>query len=61
MIEACFSRGMGNYVELWHSGGYTTIYGHLSETAARQATGCSVRGDKIGEVGKTGMPITAVS
>ena len=53
VIEARFSRGMGNYVELSHSGGYTTIYGHLSKIAARQ--GQAVRqGDKIGEVGKTG-------
>ena len=36
VIEARFSRGMGNYVELSHSGGYTTIYGHLSKIAARQ-------------------------
>lgn len=53
VIEARFHRGMGNYVELSHPGGHTTIYGHLSKIEARQ--GQAVRqGDKIGEVGKTG-------
>lgn len=53
VIEARFQRGMGNYVELSHPGGHTTIYGHLSKIAARE--GQAVRqGDKIGEVGKTG-------
>ncbi len=53
VTEARFHRGMGNYVELSHPGGHTTIYGHLSKIEARQ--GQAVRqGDKIGEVGKTG-------
>ena len=53
VIEARFHRGMGNYVELLHPSGHTTIYGHLSKIAARE--GRVVRqGDKIGEVGKTG-------
>ena len=53
VVEARFHRGMGNYVELSHPSGHTTIYGHLSKIAARE--GQAVRqGDKIGEVGKTG-------
>ncbi len=53
VIEARFHRGMGNYVELSHPSGHTTIYGHLSKIAAQE--GRVVRqGDKIGEVGKTG-------
>lgn len=51
--EARFHKGMGNYVELTHRGGYTTIYGHLSRIAVKE--GRFVRqGDKLGEVGKTG-------
>lgn len=51
--EARFHKGMGNYVELTHRGGYTTIYGHLSRITVKE--GRFVRqGEKIGEVGKTG-------
>lgn len=51
--EARFHKGLGNYVELAHSGGFTTIYGHLSRIAVRE--GRFVRqGEKLGEVGKTG-------
>ena len=53
VVEARFHRGMGNYVELSHPSGHTTIYGHLSKISAQE--GRVVRqGDKIGEVGKTG-------
>lgn len=51
--EAKFHRGMGNYVELSHPAGHTTIYSHLSKISVSE--GQFVRqGDKIGEVGKTG-------
>lgn len=53
VLQARFQRGMGNYVEIRNSGGYVTIYGHLSRIDTRQ--GAHVRqGDKIGEVGRTG-------
>ena len=53
VIEAISSKGMGNYVILQHSGGLTTIYGHLSSIKTRK--GVFVRqGEVIGAVGKTG-------
>ena len=53
VLNARFHRGMGNYVEIRHPGGYVTIYGHLSRIDTLQ--GVHVRqGDKIGEVGRTG-------
>jgi murein DD-endopeptidase MepM/ murein hydrolase activator NlpD len=43
----------GRYIILSHSGGFQTMYAHMSLTAVRQ--GASVRqGQKIGEVGNTG-------
>ncbi|MDD5254656.1 MAG: M23 family metallopeptidase [Candidatus Omnitrophica bacterium] len=46
-------RGMGNYVVIKHSGGISTLYGHLSEQYVRE--GEFVRqGETIGAVGKTG-------
>lgn len=51
--EARFHNGLGNYVELAHRGGYTTIYAHLSKIDVKE--GRFVRqGEKIGEVGKSG-------
>ncbi len=53
VTEARFHRGMGNYVELTHPDGHTTVYGHLSKISVSE--GRLVRqGDKLGEVGKTG-------
>lgn len=53
VIAARASRGMGNYVVIRHSGGITTIYGHLLKVNVRR--GRLVRqGDVIGAVGKTG-------
>lgn len=51
--EARFHKGMGNYVELSHRGGYTTIYGHLSKITVKENRFVR-QGEKIGEVGKTG-------
>jgi murein DD-endopeptidase MepM/ murein hydrolase activator NlpD len=43
----------GRYIILSHSGGFQTMYAHMSLTSVRQ--GVSVRqGQKIGEVGNTG-------
>lgn len=47
------SSTLGKYVMLQHEGGYITLYGHLSQVSV---TGGAVElGDKIGEVGDTGM------
>ncbi|MDQ6921947.1 MAG: peptidoglycan DD-metalloendopeptidase family protein [Candidatus Dormibacteraeota bacterium] len=48
------STGYGNYVILAHSGGYSTLYGHLSETMV--SVGSTVtQGQQIGIEGSTGM------
>ena len=47
------SSSLGNYIMLCHEGGYITLYGHCSRVTA---TGGTVsKGDKIAEVGATGM------
>jgi len=47
------SSSLGNYIMLRHEGGYITLYGHCSRVTA---TGGTVsKGDKIAEVGATGM------
>jgi len=47
--------GYGNAIELRHSGGITTLYGHLSAFASGLRPGSHVRqGEVIGFVGKTG-------
>lgn len=47
------SSTLGNYIMLRHEGGYVTLYGHCSRVTA---TGGSVSmGDKIAEVGSTGL------
>lgn len=53
VINAEKKRGLGNYVELRHSGGLVSIYAHLNEMKVRK--GQRVRqGQVIGTVGKTG-------
>ena len=45
----------GNWIEIEHSGGISTVYGHLSEFVPGIAPGRRVRrGDVIGFVGTTG-------
>ena len=46
-------NGMGRYIEVYHNGGFSTLYGHLS--AIEINNGDLVRqGQEIGRVGKTG-------
>jgi murein DD-endopeptidase MepM/ murein hydrolase activator NlpD len=53
VINAEKKRGIGKYVEIRHSKGLVTIYGHLSEILVK--TGQRVKqGQIIGKVGKTG-------
>lgn len=48
--------GYGNVIYLQHSGGVTTVYGHLSRFAPGLRNGMKVsQGDIIGHVGMTGM------
>ncbi|MDP2940959.1 MAG: M23 family metallopeptidase [Candidatus Omnitrophota bacterium] len=47
------NHGMGKYVVLRHSGGFITIYGHLSQIAVAKNQFVR-RGQMIGLVGKTG-------
>ena len=47
------SSTLGNYIMLRHTGGYVTLYGHCSRITA---TGGAVsKGEKIAEVGATGL------
>ena len=47
--------GYGNVVQLQHSGGFATLYAHLSRFAPQVRTGARVaQGDVIGYVGQTG-------
>ncbi len=48
------SSSLGKYIMLSHSGGLTTIYGHCSKITA--GSGAAVKkGEKIAEVGSTGL------
>lgn len=47
-------NGLGNKVEVRHSYGFTTVYGHLSRIAVRQGQPVS-RGQVVGYVGNTGL------
>lgn len=50
------NKGYGNYVEIRHNNGYSTLYGHLSKIRKGIATGVKVsQGDMIGYVGCTGL------
>lgn len=49
-------NGYGNVIYLQHTGGVTTVYGHLSRFAPGLRAGMKVsQGDIIGNVGMTGM------
>ncbi len=47
------SSTLGNYIMLQHQGGYMTLYAHCSRITA--AGGSVKMGDKIAEVGDTGL------
>lgn len=47
------SSTLGNYIMLQHQGGYITLYAHCSRVTA--ADGAVVKGEKIAEVGDTGL------
>ena len=48
------SSSYGKYCIVAHQGGYTTLYAHCSRVTA--SSGAAVkRGEKIAEVGETGM------
>ncbi len=53
VIETGYQHGLGNYIEITHPGGLTTIYGHLLEIYVKQSTFVR-QGQIIGTVGKTG-------
>ncbi|MCD8339615.1 MAG: M23 family metallopeptidase [Burkholderiales bacterium] len=49
-------RGYGNYLEIDHGAGYTTLYAHMSKFAIGMEEGSTVRkGQLIGYVGRTGL------
>lgn len=49
------SAGLGNYVEVTHSGGVTTGYAHMSAISSTAAHGATVKaGDIVGYIGSTG-------
>lgn len=47
------SSTLGNYIMLQHQGGYITLYAHCSKITA--TVGAVSKGDKIAEVGATGL------
>lgn len=54
--KAGWNGGYGNYVEIRHSNGYTTAYGHLSRIGKGIRSGSKVdQGQVIGFVGSTGL------
>ncbi len=54
--KAGWNGGYGNYVEIKHSSGYTTAYGHLSRIGKGIRSGAKVdQGQVIGYVGSTGL------
>lgn len=48
------SSTLGKYVMVAHDNGYSTLYAHCSKTLVSSSTSIS-RGEKIAEVGQTGM------
>lgn len=54
--KAGWNGGYGNYVEIRHSNGYSTAYGHLSRIGKGIRAGAKVeQGQVIGYVGSTGL------
>ncbi|MDR1116888.1 MAG: peptidoglycan DD-metalloendopeptidase family protein [Oscillospiraceae bacterium] len=53
VIIAGWNNGYGNYVVIDHGGGYTTLYGHMSQILTKKGADVK-KGEKIGLVGSTG-------
>ena len=53
VVAAGWHWSYGNYVEIDHGNGYTTLYGHMSRIVVTQGQAVT-QGQKIGEVGSTG-------
>lgn len=55
ITEVSSNKSQGKYVKIKHSGGYETIYNHMSKYAKTSKTGARVKqGQVIGYVGSTG-------
>ena len=54
VIAAGYTSGGGKTIKIRHSGGYETIYMHLSKIAVRSGVRVG-QGDVIGNVGATGL------
>jgi murein DD-endopeptidase MepM/ murein hydrolase activator NlpD len=54
VIEVGYNEVMGNFVLISHHSGYRTLYGHLSLALVRYGTRVQT-GDRIGNVGSTGL------
>lgn len=56
VVYAGWKGGYGNYVEIKHTNGYSTAYGHLSRIKKGLRPGMKIeQGDMIGYVGSTGI------
>jgi murein DD-endopeptidase MepM/ murein hydrolase activator NlpD len=56
VASAGWNGGLGYAVKVKHSGGYTSLYGHLSKIAGGVRAGARVRqGQVVGAVGSTGL------
>jgi murein DD-endopeptidase MepM/ murein hydrolase activator NlpD len=56
VVMAGWNGGYGNFVQIRHSGGLVSCYGHLSRYGAGMKAGRSVRqGQTVGYVGMTGL------
>lgn len=56
VTQARYNGGYGNYVEIRHSNGYVTSYGHLSKYGKGIKKGVRVKqGQVVGYVGSTGL------
>lgn len=56
VISTTSDKYYGNFIQINHGGGITTLYGHLSKIEVRPGQRVK-RGDEIGKVGATGRAI----